>query len=131
MLAHWVALERLHILKPHVVIAMRGLRRPARSHDRPGGATIGPYCKEFATSLYFAEMLMKPAIDGRFVSRKDAFMDGERLHEIADKLRGHGLRPTRQRTSLAELLFAKGDRHVSAEILHDFLLREKLVGSFC
>ncbi|HAT85420.1 MAG TPA: transcriptional repressor [Rhizobiales bacterium] len=28
-----------------------------------------------------------------------------------------GLRPTRQRLSLAELLFAKGDRHVSAELL--------------
>ncbi|MEM1047069.1 MAG: iron response transcriptional regulator IrrA, partial [Pseudomonadota bacterium] len=39
--------------------------------------------------------------------------------EIASKLRDHGLRPTRQRTSLAELLFAKGDRHVSAEILHE------------
>jgi Fur family transcriptional regulator, iron response regulator len=39
--------------------------------------------------------------------------------DIADKLREHGLRPTRQRTSLAELLFAKGDRHVSAEILHE------------
>ena len=39
--------------------------------------------------------------------------------EIADRLRGHGLRPTRQRTSLAALLFAKGDRHVSAEILHE------------
>lgn len=30
-----------------------------------------------------------------------------------------GLRPTRQRLSLAELLFAKGDRHVSAELLHE------------
>ncbi len=39
--------------------------------------------------------------------------------EIASRLRDHGLRPTRQRTSLAELLFAKGDRHVSAEILHE------------
>ena len=30
-----------------------------------------------------------------------------------------GLRPTRQRVSLAELLFAKGDRHVTAEQLHE------------
>lgn len=30
-----------------------------------------------------------------------------------------GLRPTRQRLSLAELLFSKGDRHVSAEVLHE------------
>lgn len=36
-----------------------------------------------------------------------------------DLLAGAGLRPTRQRLSLAELLFAKGDRHVSAELLHE------------
>ncbi|MBI2718493.1 MAG: transcriptional repressor [Rhizobiales bacterium] len=38
--------------------------------------------------------------------------------EIAKKLRGAGLRPTRQRLDLAGLLFASGDRHVSAESLH-------------
>jgi Fur family iron response transcriptional regulator len=37
---------------------------------------------------------------------------------IVDRLRSAGLRPTRQRVLLAELLFSKGDRHVSAEILH-------------
>jgi len=37
---------------------------------------------------------------------------------LADRLRDAGLRPTRQRMLLAELLFSKGDRHVSAEILH-------------
>lgn len=35
-----------------------------------------------------------------------------------EKLRGSGLRPTRQRLALAELLFSKGDRHVTAEALH-------------
>lgn len=30
-----------------------------------------------------------------------------------------GLRPTRQRVALANLLFAKGDRHLSAEELHE------------
>ena len=34
-------------------------------------------------------------------------------------LRGAGLRPTRQRLALAEILFAHGNRHVSAEELHD------------
>ena len=29
-----------------------------------------------------------------------------------------GLRPTRQRVALAELLFARGDRHLTAEQLH-------------
>lgn len=34
-------------------------------------------------------------------------------------LRGAGLRPTRQRVALAELLFSKGNRHISAENLHE------------
>ena len=36
-----------------------------------------------------------------------------------ERLRESGLRPTRQRTALASLLFAKGDRHVTAEQLHE------------
>lgn len=36
-----------------------------------------------------------------------------------DKLRSAGLRPTRQRCALADLLYAKGDRHVTAEMLHE------------
>jgi Fur family iron response transcriptional regulator len=38
--------------------------------------------------------------------------------QIATKLRRAGLRPTRQRMALAQLLFGAGDRHVSAESLH-------------
>ena len=34
-------------------------------------------------------------------------------------MRDAGLRPTRQRLSLASLLFAKGDRHLTAEELHE------------
>lgn len=34
-------------------------------------------------------------------------------------LRDAGLRPTRQRMALADLLFGKGDRHISAELLFD------------
>lgn len=38
---------------------------------------------------------------------------------VADRLRSHGLRPTRQRMALSTLLFAGPDRHVTAELLHD------------
>ena len=37
---------------------------------------------------------------------------------IVQKLRAAGLRPTRQRMSLAKLLFEPGDRHLTAEQLH-------------
>src|SRR5271165_4593245 len=35
-----------------------------------------------------------------------------------ERLRASGLRPTRQRVALAELLFGRGDRHLTAETLH-------------
>ena len=38
-------------------------------------------------------------------------------------LRRAGLRPTRQRVALAALLFGNGDRHVTAEILHEEAVR--------
>lgn len=38
---------------------------------------------------------------------------------VERKVRDAGLRPTRQRVALANLLFAKGDRHLSAEELHE------------
>ncbi|MEX2318348.1 MAG: Fur family transcriptional regulator Irr [Bauldia sp.] len=39
--------------------------------------------------------------------------------EVRTMLRQSGLRPTRQRMALAEILFARGNRHISAESLHD------------
>ncbi len=37
---------------------------------------------------------------------------------VLERLRTAGLRPTRQRLALAKLLFEKGDRHLTAEMLH-------------
>ena len=42
-----------------------------------------------------------------------------RANHYTERLRKAGLRPTRQRLALAQLLFARGDRHVTAESLHD------------
>lgn len=39
--------------------------------------------------------------------------------DIETRLRNCGLRPTRQRIALADLLFAKGDRHLTVEELHE------------
>lgn len=39
--------------------------------------------------------------------------------DIDHLLREAGLRPTRQRIALAALLYGKGDRHVTAELLHE------------
>jgi Fur family iron response transcriptional regulator len=37
---------------------------------------------------------------------------------VIERLRGVGIRPTRQRLALARLLLEQGDRHVTAEQLH-------------
>src|SRR5262245_24131640 len=39
--------------------------------------------------------------------------------DVSKLLRRAGLRPTRQRVALAVLLFGSGDRHVTAEMLHE------------
>lgn len=46
-------------------------------------------------------------------------MTGNRPYSAAlDRLRAANLRPTRQRLALTRLLYAGGDRHVTAESLH-------------
>jgi Fur family iron response transcriptional regulator len=47
------------------------------------------------------------------------------FHDVREMLREVGLRPTRQRLALGWLLFAKGDRHVTAEMLHEEALRAR------
>ena len=46
--------------------------------------------------------------------------------QLAERLRVAGLRPTRQRLSLAAILFGAGDRHVSAESLHQEALAARI-----
>ncbi len=45
-------------------------------------------------------------------------MTNRNFTAIIDRLRRVGLRPTRQRVGLGKILFANGDRHVTADQLH-------------
>ena len=54
-----------------------------------------------------------PLMPGRDV------LHGCPVHDLRHKLRDAGLRPTRQRVALGWLLFAKGDRHITAERLYE------------
>lgn len=45
-------------------------------------------------------------------------MSDRGLQHRVEQLKAAGLRPTRQRLGLAELLFGKGERHLTAEMLH-------------
>lgn len=58
------------------------------------------------------------------VAWRPQMIDAQKQHaarskELRSKLREAGLRPTRQRIALAELLFRNGDRHLTAETLYD------------
>jgi len=44
--------------------------------------------------------------------------DAMTTDQLRLRLREAGMRPTRQREELADLLFRDGDRHVTAEVLH-------------
>ena len=46
-------------------------------------------------------------------------MDACPVHTLRKRLRSVNLRPTRQRVALGWLLFAKGDRHVTAEMIYE------------
>lgn len=48
------------------------------------------------------------------------------FHDIRQRLRRVGLRPTRQRVSLGWVLFARGDRHISAEMLYEEAMKERI-----
>ena len=47
-------------------------------------------------------------------------------HDVKERLRQVGLRPTQQRMALAWILFAKGDRHVTAEMLYEEATRAQI-----
>src|ERR1700739_3065525 len=53
-------------------------------------------------------------------------LNGCPWHDVKTKLRDVGLRPTRQRMALGWILFGKGDRHVTAEMLYEEASRAKV-----
>jgi Fur family iron response transcriptional regulator len=48
------------------------------------------------------------------------------VRDLRERLKGAGLRPTRQRLSLGWLIFARGHRHLSAEALFEEASRSRL-----
>ncbi len=66
--------------------------------------------------------------DGREIAIA-ADLTGCPWRDVRARLRQVGLRPTRQRMALGWLLFGKGDRHVTAEMLHEEAIRAKVAVS--
>jgi Fur family iron response transcriptional regulator len=73
---------------------------------------------------------MKPSLAGLGLApvRSDNYSPRQSAmaSETKAKLRSVGLRPTRTRVALAYMLFAQGNRHVSAEMLFEEANRAKV-----
>jgi Fur family transcriptional regulator, iron response regulator len=59
-------------------------------------------------------------------ARAPASLAGCPVHDLKHRLRAVGLRPTRQRVALGWLLFARGDRHLTAETLFEEAQRARV-----
>ncbi len=62
----------------------------------------------------------------RFVMKYGSGYQAMSTVDVSQLLRGAGLRPTRQRVALAEILYRNGDRHVTAERLHEEAVGEQV-----
>ena len=60
-----------------------------------------------------------PVLDADVRSANDTEITGCPWHDVRAMLRRVGLRPTRQRMELGWILFSKGDRHLTAEMLFE------------
>jgi Fur family transcriptional regulator, iron response regulator len=65
------------------------------------------------------------ALENTQVDKRPVF-EGCPFHNLRERLKEAGLRPTRQRMSLGWLLFAKGDRHLTAEMVFEEAQRAKV-----
>src|SRR4030088_1486132 len=60
-----------------------------------------------------------PSLERGDATAPGAALNGCPWHDVKAMLREVGLRPTRQRMELGWLLFGKGDRHFTAEMLYE------------
>ena len=70
-------------------------------------------------------MVMPPAKAAAPAPQR-ADLNGCPWHDVKSMLRRVGLRPTRQRMALGWILFGKGDRHLTAEMLYEEASRAKV-----
>jgi Fur family iron response transcriptional regulator len=69
---------------------------------------------------------LPPKIERRPAPTVPADLNGCPWHDVKARLREVGLRPTRQRMALGWILFAKGDRHLTAEMLYEEATKAKV-----
>lgn len=101
---------------------------PTRKGKAPGPLSqlsIGLVMNETPRRLIFEDDTAELPVDRLRVEPAAGRRTGCPFHDVREMLREVGLRPTRQRLALGWLLFAKGDRHLTAEMLHEEALRAR------
>jgi Fur family iron response transcriptional regulator len=67
-----------------------------------------------------SEQIVPTKSDDEIAAKSRApFLTGCPWHDVNEMLQSVGLRPTRQRMALGWLLFGKGERHLTAEMLYE------------
>jgi Fur family iron response transcriptional regulator len=69
---------------------------------------------------------LEASAESRANAARRTDLNGCPWHDVKAMLRGVGLRPTRQRMALGWILFAKGDRHLTAEMLYEEATKAKV-----
>ena len=82
------------------------------------GSPPGALMKQSRPVASAASRLLAPIRQAQAAAARTD-LNGCPWHDVKAKLREVGLRPTRQRMALGWILFAKGDRHVTAEMLYE------------
>ncbi|GIK79970.1 MAG: hypothetical protein GHHEDOFH_02675 [Pseudorhodoplanes sp.] len=77
-------------------------------------------------TMIFSTPLEQLSVPGHMPVSRPVDLNGCPWHDVKSMLRDVGLRPTRQRMSLGWLLFAKGDRHITAEMLYEEASKAKV-----
>jgi Fur family transcriptional regulator, iron response regulator len=70
-------------------------------------------------TMVFTAVSQAPSQAAERLPAPRAALTGCPWHDVKAMLRDVGLRPTRQRMALGWLLFGKGDRHITAEMLYE------------
>lgn len=70
--------------------------------------------------------MLRPVPAANVTPAASTGMTGCPWHDVKAMLRKVGLRPTRQRMALGWILFGKGDRHLTAEMLYEEAIKAKV-----
>src|SRR5262249_31479497 len=118
---------------PSLELPQRNCEPVASSEQYVTNATIGRLGKTgpslgcvMTVSRTMVFTKVEPTAEAAVAAGSRAARTGCPWHDVKEMLRQVGLRPTRQRMALGWILFGKGDRHITAEMLYEEATKAKV-----